>query len=299
MTHIPTAVLHLPESLAGADCRYLAELAVALDAARGAAAILLGYESRAFETHTKAGDEPVTDADRAANTYLVDHIHAAFPQDVILAEESPVPESLSAPPRLWMVDPLDGTKEFIAGNHEYSVMVGLVVHGRPVLGVVVRPHPFYCYLSAEGTGTWKLDAHGAALLRIHPCSTPSEARILVSRSHRGWRIDRLIKELAISRETVHGSLGLKIGLLCEGLGDAYINPTPKAKLWDICGPMALCVEAGGIVTDLAGDPIDFTRLYTETGIVAAHPDLHPKLIAVTAPYLPFRAPHDDYPIQRT
>jgi 3'(2'), 5'-bisphosphate nucleotidase len=265
------------------------ELAVAEAVALEAAALVRGYHGTDFAVDRKAGNEPVTEADRAANTLIVDRLRAAFPDDAILSEEIPDDGARMGRARVWMVDPIDGTSDFIAGDTGFVVMIGLAVDGRPHVGAVAQPLTGRVYGGIAGAGAWRTDPDGArAPLRTSTLAAPPGIRLVASKTHRTPRVDAVKRALGITDELNVGSVGLKIGLVSEAARDLYVYTGGRTKIWDTCGPEAILVGAGGRMTDLDGAPLVYDRaeLYNRRGIVASNGPLHDYVIAALAPYVP-------------
>jgi 3'(2'), 5'-bisphosphate nucleotidase len=253
---------------------YARELEVARALARAAAVPVLEVYATDFEVWMKSGREPVTEADRAASRLIVEGLREAFPGDVVLSEEEVAAEGASAAtaraaaPRVWLVDPVDGTKEFVARNGEFSVMIGLAVAGEAVVGAVYLPTSGRLFSGAKGAGAFD----GQRAMRVSAERDPRRARLVVSRSHRNALVDRLKQELGIVAETASGSVGIKAGLIAAGEADLYVNPSSKSRLWDGCAPDAILRAAGGLMTDIDGRPLDYAgrSLYNERGIIASN-----------------------------
>lgn len=257
------------------------ELDVAVGLAREAGQVLLEYYSVPPDVEYKPGHEPVTTADRAANRLIVSGLARAFPEDGLLAEETPDTTERLDHDRLWVVDPMDGTKEFLKRNGEFSVMIGLALGGRASLGVVYQPTEDRLFFAAEGTGAWLIQGKDPIReLSVSDTLEPSDMCVAVSRSHRSEKIDVVRAALGIRSEVRSGSVGLKVGLICERRCDLYIHPSPQTKQWDTCAPEALLVQAGGRMTDLAGRPFVYNRqdLYNRNGILATNGVSHARIL---------------------
>jgi 3'(2'), 5'-bisphosphate nucleotidase len=229
---------------------------------------------------TKAGGSPVTAADLESNAYLVAAIREACPEEPVLAEESADSTARLGAERLWLVDPLDGTKEFLARNGEFSVMIGLVTDGVPVLGVVYLPARRLLYGAGPGTGAWvESDAGVRRALRCVPAD-PRSLRMVGSRSHPDALLERMQRALDVHDVRPSGSVGIKCALIAEGERDVYIHPVRYLKEWDTCAPEALLREAGGTVTDCLGHPLRYNQVEPaqEHGIVACASDVHAKVV---------------------
>jgi 3'(2'), 5'-bisphosphate nucleotidase len=246
------------------------ELEVARTLARRAGEAVLRHYGTA-EADSDHGS-PVTAADRAANQVIVDGLGEAFPTDAILSEESRDDGSRLAAKRVWVVDPLDGTREFLAGNGEFSVMIGLAVGGEAVLGVVYVPDGDVLYSAVRGGGATIERNGGTASLRCLPAD-PAALRLVGSRSHHDPLLDRLVELLGITDVEPCGSVGVKCGRIAEGRRDLYVHPVPYLKEWDTCAPEVILTEAGGHVSDCRGDPLRYNKPDPRQphGIVACGP----------------------------
>jgi 3'(2'), 5'-bisphosphate nucleotidase len=264
------------------------EVATAARIAREAAIVVRGFHGQKFQIDSKAGNEPVTEADRAANTLIVDRLVAAFPDDVVLSEEIPDDGSRLGRSRVWMVDPIDGTSDFILGDTGFVVMIGLAVDGRPAVGAIAHPLTGRVFAGVVGDSAWVESADGArTALRTSALAEPPGIRLVASKSHRTTRIDAAKRALQITDEMNVGSVGLKIGLVSSAERDLYVYTGSRTKIWDTCGPEAVLVAAGGRMTDVDGKPLvyDSPDLYNRRGIVASNGPLHDVVIRTLAPFV--------------
>jgi 3'(2'), 5'-bisphosphate nucleotidase len=233
------------------------ELEVATQLARQAGAIVLEVYGSRFEVELKGKSDPVTEADRRANAFLVAALCERFPGDGIVAEENIDHGDATSARRCWFVDPLDGTKEFIARNGEFSVMIGLAIDGRAQLGVVYQPDGDKLYRGVVGQGAVLEHAGSSRALQVSNVADPSALRLVVSRSHRSASTDQVVQRLGLSQERPSGSVGLKVGLIAEQIADLYVHMSGYSSRWDACAPEAILQSAGGRFSDLYGDPIDY------------------------------------------
>jgi 3'(2'), 5'-bisphosphate nucleotidase len=227
----------------------------------------------------KPGDEPVTVADQAASEMIVKGLRAAFPQDPIISEEVPATPAELGVRRVWLVDPIDGTKDFIRGGDGFSIMIGLLVDAVPVLGVVHQPtldRTFY----ATPAGSFVVTPGAAPqALKVSAIANASEARLVASASHRSADIDRVKSTLGIDDELNVGSVGVKLCLISMGVRDLYVNPAAKTKAWDTCAPEAILRGAGGTLTDLFGAPVEYrTELAHKRGLVGSNGHVHAEVV---------------------
>ncbi len=238
---------------------YGEELRTAVRMAREAGAIVKTFYDVPTTVRWKDPTEPVTEADRAVNAYLVKQINQLYPQDGILAEESKDDLSRLQKSRVWIMDPLDGTAEFIAHNGEFVIMIGLAVEGAPVVGVVYQPINDVLFLACKGHGAYVEEFGERQSLHVSKEQDLARFRLVVSRSHRPPLVDTIIKEMGLQRERSIGSVGLKIGLIARGQAEFYVHPNPGTKEWDTCAPDIIVSEAGGIMTDCWRRPIRYNR----------------------------------------
>ncbi len=268
---------------------YTQELEVARGLARQAGKLILGYHHTGIAVDRKAGDEPVTRADREASELILAGLARAFPGDILISEEAPDdPRRLGRDKRVWFVDPLDGTRDFIRGLNGFAVMIGLCVEARPHLGVVYQPVGDRLFLGARGHGATLVDSGGTRALHCSDVSDPEAIRLVSSASHRSDKIDQVKSALGIQNELQIGSVGLKLGLIALGERELYVNPSSKSKAWDTCAPEALIQEAGGRITDLWGDPLryDLPELGNVRGLLATNGLVHDAVMARLASLFP-------------
>jgi len=218
--------------------------------------------SSPIEVEIKADDSPITLADRRAHDYIVGALTALYPDIPILSEES---TSISYQVRrlwsvYWLVDPLDGTKEFISRNGEFSVNIALIKDGEPVLGVVHVPVLGITYSGQQGAGASKrYPDQSLAAIFCRPLSSP--IRVVASRHHRGEQVDKLIEliqsELGEAQVVTMGS-SLKMCLLAEGEADLYPRLGPTSE-WDTGAAHAVLRAAGGELVDLNFQPLRYNQ----------------------------------------
>jgi 3'(2'), 5'-bisphosphate nucleotidase len=264
---------------------YEREIKVATELARQAGAVLLEHYYSPFLVEQKVNAqnelEEVTAADREANELIVGRLQKEFPDDGILAEESVDSERRLEKNRVWLIDPMDGTKNFINRDGDFAVQIGLAVGGESILGVVYQPVRRVLYRAARHGGAWiETGDDGAARLSVSNLTRPGEMVLASSRSHRSPRMDRVVRAFGFKDETRRGSVGVKIGLIAERQADLYMHLSPSTKQWDTCGPEAILAEAGGRLTDLFGQPLRYNglRVDNRNGIVATNGAAHEMVI---------------------
>lgn len=287
-------VAFVERTAAEADPSRVADLGVAARAAwRGGIAACEHYDGH-LEISLKGENDPVTAADHASNRAILDVLSQHRQQDVVLSEESTPPDESRRGGRLWVVDPLDGTREFIAHNGEFSIMVGLAESGRAVLGAVYEPAIGRLYAGIVGGGAWIVAAARqtpeiAALALSSSPGMRQPIRFARSRSHPDERLRHLVEELGQIEEVISGSVGIKCALVARGMADLYVHPVPFLKEWDTCAPEAVLRGAGGTVTDCAGRPLRYGKADPpQTGGIFAATDAawryaRPIVAGITAP----------------
>jgi 3'(2'), 5'-bisphosphate nucleotidase len=234
--------------------------------------------------HKPGGAGPVTLADQRANALIVEGLRRAFPNDGVVAEES---EDNSDAPRFrrcWFVDPVDGTAEFVDRNGMFAVHIGLAIEGKAVVGVVYGPVPNKLYSGIVGQGAFVEERDGRREIRVAPPRPTKDLRLVVSRSHKS-KITGLIREaLGITHVTEMGSVGLKTGMLADGLADLYLHPSKRSYRWDSCAPEAVLRAAGGVLTDFSGAPYryDGAELHNARGILGCSEATLPHVLPVAA-----------------
>ncbi len=263
------------------------ELEAAKKMAREAGRILLEFYAGKTEVQWKGYDDPVTAADRAANEFIVGELKRQFPDDGILSEEADDNEIRLSKARVWMVDPMDGTKQFIERIGEFAVMIGLAVNGEAQLGVVYRPVDDRMFFAAPGTGAFIEEQWTTKRLHVSTLSDPAQMTAAMSRSHHSPKVDLINQRLGITKQLRSGSVGLKVGLLAEGHAHLYLHLGAKTNQWDTCGPEAILREAGGVMTDTTGAPLRYNapQLRNLHGIVASSGPIHERALHLTAQVL--------------
>ena len=228
-------------------------VALAQEAGR---AILEVYSSD-FEVQSKEDDSPLTQADLASHHCIVRGLEALTPGVPIISEESGLPEYevRSQWDRYWLIDPLDGTKEFVNRNDEFTVNIALIVDQKSVFGVVYVPVQDKTYLGCEGYGAELRQADGSVESIAISAASAQPARVIGSRSHRGASLDAYLENLGECDMISMGS-SLKFCVIAEGDADLY----PRLGLtseWDTAAAQAVVEQAGGQVVTLDGKPMKY------------------------------------------
>jgi 3'(2'), 5'-bisphosphate nucleotidase len=234
----------------------LLELAARL--ARSAGAAILEVRAQGFDVQRKTDASPVTVADTAAEAIIVAGLREAAPEIPVIAEEEVAGGRITAPARqYWLVDPLDGTREFAAGNDEFAVNIGLVRDGRAHLGVVGVPAMGELFGGIVGQGAWKRDASGER--RVRARKPPADGSVvLASRYHAdNARLNAFLEGRQVARVVNFGS-SVKFCRLAEGVADLYPR-FGRTMEWDTAAPQALLEAAGGTVRTLGGERLGYGK----------------------------------------
>lgn len=257
------------------------EIEVASRLAREAGSGIMKIYATDFAVRYKAVHDPVTEADQLASHMIVDGLRREFPEDLVISEEEPIDHLGSFPDRVWYVDPLDGTREFIKRNGEFAVMIGLAVEGVAQVGVVFSPVGDELYAGIVDQDAWLEKAGQTIPLRVSRETRPTRLRLVSSRSHRHRLVSEIRRRLGISEEYRIGSVGIKVGLLVTRQADIYLEPSGMTKVWDSCAPEAILRAAGGRMTDLVGTPLRYSPrdARNRQGLVATNAACHDMVIA--------------------
>jgi 3'(2'), 5'-bisphosphate nucleotidase len=234
-------------------------LPAVLDAVAAASTAILEVYAGGHDVEYKADESPITRADRAAHEVLAARLARDTSEIPLLSEEADGchdPAVRGAWRQLWLVDPLDGTKEFINRNGEFTVNVALVRDHRPVLGVVAAPALGLTYYAAEGVGAFRR-RNGAEAEPIHVRPAADPLVVVGSRSHRGDSLDAVLAKLGPHELRPMGS-ALKICLVAEGSADFYPRLGPTSE-WDTAAAQAVLELAGGALTKLDGAPLRYNE----------------------------------------
>lgn len=224
--------------------------------AHGAGDVIMKiYDSPGFETSIKSDNSPLTEADTQANEYIISELKKHYPDYAILSEESADDRSRLENDYCFLVDPLDGTKEFIKRNGEFTVNIALVYKGKPVAGAVYLPAADRLYYASENNGAYLI--HEGKTKKIQVSDRTENPRLVVSRSHRTADEDRLIEELGITEVKEAGS-SLKGCMVAEGEAEMYYRFGPTME-WDTAAMHVVVEEAGGIINQIDHSPLVYNK----------------------------------------
>ena len=268
------------------------ELETAITLARTAGETILDFYATDFLIEEKIfGDnfsEPVTIADRTASKIIVESLADAFPADGILSEEEFDDQERLTKSRVWIIDPLDGTKGFVEKTGDFAVQIGLAENGESILGVVFLPLEDALYFAAKAKGAWLIEKNDAPKrLQVSDETNFAEMNLAVSKNHRSPKMNRIVGDFNSKKEIRRGSVGLKVGLIARRICDLYIHLSPRTKHWDTCAPEIILKEAGGKLTDIFGEKIVYntTDVHNHNGVLASNTAAHDLAVARLKPLL--------------
>ena len=221
-------------------------------------AIMAVYKSDAFGESAKADDSPVTAADLAAHRVLVDGLAALTPDIPIVSEEDASSvETGRHSACYWLIDPLDGTKEFINRNDEFTCNLALVEDHRPTLGFVSIPALGLLYTGGPDVGAQRITAQGQ-VTRLNPKPVAGLTRVVASKSHLNAETQAFIDAIAGEVELIQAGSSLKFLRIAEGLADCYPRLGPTCE-WDTAAAHAVVLGVGGSVADLDGEELRYGK----------------------------------------
>lgn len=255
----------------------LPELDVAIDSAVQAGETILTIYNGKFESETKSDDSPITIADVKSNEIIksilskIDHM--------ILSEEDKDDRNRLDEKTIWIVDPLDGTSDFIDKTGEFTIMISLVKNGKPELGVIGWPTGNTIFAAQKGNGAFRYKNGSWEKISVSNTSDLSKCRIVGSRHHLSDKEKNFIKKLGITDFTSIGS-SLKVAKISSGEAEAYITTTNKMKEWDSAASYCIIHEAGGKMTDMNGNDLVYNKedVYHKNGILVTNGKIHEKIV---------------------
>ncbi len=242
------------------------DLNIALNASKGAGDIIMKYYKHDYEIKEKGYHNPVTTADNEADDFLKKTLLDARPDYGWLSEETVDSKDRLTKKKVWIVDPLDGTKEFIEGVPQFVVSVGLVDNGIPVVGILHNPATNETFYASRGYGSFLNEER----FEVTKKDSISEMTILNSRSETRKGLWEPF-ENSFKRLEPIGSVAYKMGLTAVGKADIFATLRPKNE-WDVCAGVCLISEAGGKSINLNGQELEFNKEKTliEPGIIAGY-----------------------------
>ena len=256
------------------------EIHLAIQAALDAGKEVMDVYEEEFSSTLKNDNEPLTEADIKSNQIIQKIIlNSGHP---ILSEESEDNKIRLDSKKVWIIDPLDGTSDFIKKTGEFTIMISLVEDHVPILGVIFWPTQSILYLAQKDQGAFKLENESWSRLSVSNISELKNSKAVGSRYHISDFEQYLIKNLNISKFTSKGS-SLKVADISSGNAELYFTTTNKIKQWDTCASYCLITESGGKMTDMNGNDMMYNteKLNHENGILVSNGLMHDELSILT------------------
>jgi len=257
----------------------LPETRLAVEAAIIAGKTVMNVYNREFSSTLKNDNEPLTEADVKSNQIIQKIISDSG--HLILSEESVDDKKRLDSKKIWIIDPLDGTSDFIKKTGEFTIMISLVEDHIPILGIIYWPTKSTLYIAQKGQGAFKSYNDDWSKLSVSNVSELENCRAVGSRYHISEIEQNLIKRLNISQFTSKGS-SLKVADISSGNAELYFTTTNKIKQWDTCASYCLLTEAGGKMTDMFGNDLKYNteRLNHENGLLVSNGLIHNHIIKI-------------------
>ena len=253
------------------------ELDIAIKAAQEASSVILEIYQKDYNTYTKTDNSPVTDADLKSNE-IINKILSNTKYS-ILSEEDVDDQSRLSKDMIWIVDPLDGTSDFIDKTGEFTVMIALIQNKKPILGVIAWPTEKILFVAQKNCGAFRYSDNKWDKISVTKIDELPKCRTVGSRHHLSEKEKEFIKKVGIEDFTSIGS-SLKVGKISSGQAEAYITTTNKMKEWDTAASYCIVSEAGGKMTDMLGNDLTYNNknVHHQNGILVTNGLIHDKIV---------------------
>ena len=253
------------------------ELDIAIEAAQEASNVILEIYQKDYNTFTKTDNSPVTDADLESNK-IINKILSNTKYS-ILSEEDIDDQSRLSKDMIWIVDPLDGTSDFIDKTGEFTVMIALIQNKKPILGVIAWPTEKILFVAQKNCGAFRYLDNKWDKISVTKIDELPKCRTVGSRHHLSEKEKEFIKKIGIEDFTSIGS-SLKVGKISSGQAEAYITTTNKMKEWDTAASYCIISEAGGKMTDMLGNDLTYNNknVHHQNGILVTNGLIHDKIV---------------------
>ncbi|MDB4850171.1 3'(2'),5'-bisphosphate nucleotidase CysQ [Nitrosopumilus sp.] len=253
------------------------ELDIAVKAAQEASNIILEIYQKDYNTFTKKDDSPVTDADLQSNK-IINKILSNTKYS-ILSEEDTDDQSRLSKDMIWIVDPLDGTSDFIDKTGEFTVMIALIQNKKPILGVIAWPTEKTLFVAQKNAGAFRYSDNRWDKISVTKINELTKCRTIGSRHHLSNKEKDFIQKIGIEDFSCIGS-SLKVGKISSGEAEVYITTTNKMKEWDTAASYCIISEAGGKMTDMLGNELTYNNknVYHENGILVTNGLIHDRIL---------------------
>ena len=255
----------------------LSEINLAIDAVIDAGKTVMEIYDQGFEQMTKINNEPLTKADIESNKIIHEIISTS--DHPILSEESDDTKKRLERKTVWIVDPLDGTSDFIHKTNEFTIMIGLVKEQKPILGVIYCPTNDTLYVAQQDQGAYRLLGEKWSKLSVSTISDLAKSRVVCSRHHLSQNEHDFLENIHPMKLTQRGS-SLKAIDVASGMAEFYFTSSNKIKQWDTCASYCLIKEAGGNITDVFGNNLEYNTeiVNHQNGIMITNGLVHNLLI---------------------
>jgi 3'(2'), 5'-bisphosphate nucleotidase len=256
---------------------YRSELQIAVNAVMEAGKEIMKIYETDFSSRLKTDNSPITQADINSNKIIKKILSKS--DHTILSEESKDDKSRLKEKVMWVVDPLDGTTDFVNRTGEFTIMTALVEENKPTLGVINCPSKNIMYVAQKGIGSYKFTNNFWKKMAVSKISDLEESRAIGSRYHMSNKEREFLKKLKIREFTNVGS-SLKVGKISAGEAEIYLTMTDRMKEWDTCASYCIISEAGGKMTDMLGNDLTYNneQLNHQNGILVTNGLIHEKVV---------------------
>ena len=253
------------------------ELDIAIKAAEEAGNTILKIYEKDFKTFTKTDNSPVTDADLQSNKIIKEILSVT--KHSILSEEDVDDKNRLSNDMVWIIDPLDGTSDFIDKTGEFTVMIALIENQKPILGVIAWPTEKTLFVAQKNCGAFRYSDNKWEKISVTKISELPKCRTIGSRHHLSDKEKDFIEKIGIKDFTSIGS-SLKVGKISSGQAEVYITTTNKMKEWDTAASHCIISEAGGKMTDMLGNELTYNNenVYHQNGILVTNGLIHEKIL---------------------
>ena len=235
------------------------------------------FYEKGFKTFTKTVNSPVTDADLQSNKIIKEILSVT--KHSILSEEDVDDKNRLSNDMIWIIDPLDGTSDFIDKTGEFTVMIALIENQKPILGVIAWPTEKTLFVAQKNCGAFRYSDNKWEKISVTKISELPKCRTIGSRHHLSDKEKDFIKKIGIKDFTSIGS-SLKVGKISSGQAEVYITTTNKMKEWDTAASHCIISEAGGKMTDMLGNELTYNNenVYHQNGILVTNGLIHEKIL---------------------
>ncbi len=254
------------------------ETKLAIDAATQAASKVLKIYSTDFSSSLKNNKEPITEADIQSNQ-IIEKILSNSEYPILSEESKDLMEKRLDANKVWIVDPLDGTTDFVNKTGEFTIMIALVEKNIPIMGVISHPSQKTIYVAQKGEGAYRISNGNSQILHVSETSNLEDFKVVGSRFHQSENERKFLDTLGISKFTSRGS-SLKVTDICSKMAELYFTTTDKIKQWDSCASYCLITESGGKMTDMIGNELKYNTeiLNHKNGLLVSNGTNHDLII---------------------